>query len=120
MRLLLVEDEHRIAQAIREGLEEEKYAVDVEYDGESGYIAASNDEYDLIVLDVMLPSMNGFEVCKKIRADGNHTPVIMLTAKDQDSDVVTGLDSGADDYLVKPFAFDVLLARIRALLRRPH
>lgn len=120
MRILLVEDEHRIAQAIREGLEEEKYAVDVEYDGEAGYQAASTEEYDLIILDIMMPLMNGIEVCQKIRADGLHTPVIMLTAKDQDADVVNGLDGGADDYLAKPFAFDVLLARIRALLRRPQ
>lgn len=120
MRILLVEDEHRIAQAIKEGLEEEKYAVDVEYDGEAGYLAASNDEYDLIILDVMMPLLNGLELAKRIRTEGNHTPIIMLTAKDQDADIVTGLDSGADDYLAKPFAFDVLLARMRALLRRPH
>jgi len=120
MRLLVVEDEHRIAQAIKEGLEQESYAVDVEFDGEDGYNAARADEYDLIILDVMLPTLDGYEVCKRLRAEGNHTPVLMLTAKDQDNDVVTGLDNGADDYLAKPFSFDVLLARIRALLRRPH
>jgi DNA-binding response OmpR family regulator len=120
MRILVVEDEHRIAQAIKKGLEQETYAVDVEFDGEDGYNAASTENYDLIMLDVMMPSMNGYEVCRRLRADGNHTPIIMLTAKDQSKDVVIGLDSGADDYLAKPFSFEVLLARIRALLRRPN
>lgn len=120
MRLLVVEDEHRIARAIKEGLEQEHYAVDVEFDGESGYGAASAENYDLIILDVMMPGMNGYEVCQKLRADGNHTPIIMLTAKDQAADIVKGLDTGADDYLAKPFSFEVLLARIRALLRRPQ
>lgn len=120
MRILVVEDEHRIAQAIKEGLEQESYAVDVAYDGEEGYSSAANDEYDLIILDVMMPQMNGYEVVKKLRADGNHTPILMLTAKDQSRDVVNSLDSGADDYLAKPFSFEVLLARIRALLRRPQ
>jgi two-component system copper resistance phosphate regulon response regulator CusR len=120
MRILVVEDEHRIAQAIKEGLEQESYAVDVEYDGEAGYNTAHEDEYDLILLDVMLPSMDGFTVCRQLRADGIHTPILMLTAKDQSRDVVQGLDNGADDYLAKPFSFEVLLARVRALLRRPH
>jgi DNA-binding response OmpR family regulator len=120
MRILVVEDEHRLAQAIKEGLEQESYAVDVVYDGEDGYNSARGDEYDLILLDVMLPRLNGFEVSKALRHDGTHTPILMLTAKDQSRDVVTGLDSGADDYLAKPFSFEVLLARIRALLRRPH
>lgn len=120
MRILVVEDEHRIAQAIREGLEQESYAVDVCYDGEDGFNTARADEYDLILLDVMMPGMNGFEVVRRLRAEGNHTPILMLTAKDQDRDVVQGLDTGADDYLAKPFAFAVLLARIRALLRRPQ
>lgn len=120
MKVLVVEDEHRIAQAIREGLEEEGYAVDVEHDGEDGYNAARADEYDIIILDIMMPLMNGYEVCQKLRQEGNHTPILMLTAKDQDKDVVQGLDTGADDYLPKPFSFDVLLARVRALLRRPH
>ncbi len=119
MRILVVEDEHRIARAIKEGLEQETYAVDVEFDGESGYGAASAEAYDLIILDVMMPGMNGYEVCAKLRADGQHTPIIMLTAKDQSKDVVKGLDTGADDYLAKPFSFEVLLARVRALLRRP-
>ncbi len=120
MRILVVEDEHRIAHAIKEGLEQETYAVDVCYDGEDGYNTATADDYDLIILDVMMPRMNGYEVCRKLRESGNHTPVLMLTAKDQNRDIVQGLDNGADDYLAKPFSFEVLLARIRALLRRPH
>lgn len=120
MKILVVEDEHRIARAIKEGLEQESYAVDIEHDGEAGYLAAKADEYDLVILDVMMPGMDGFEVCKKLRADGLHMPILMLTAKDQTQDVVNGLDNGADDYLAKPFSFDVLLARIRALLRRPQ
>jgi two-component system copper resistance phosphate regulon response regulator CusR len=120
MRILVVEDEHRIAQGIRQGLEQESYAVDVSYDGEDGYNTASEDEYDLIIMDVMMPVMDGFEVCRKLRGEGIHTPILLLTAKGQDRDVITGLDSGADDYLTKPFSFEVLLARVRALLRRPH
>lgn len=120
MKVLIVEDEHRIAQAVKEGLEQESYAVDVEYDGESGYNAARAGGYDLIILDVMMPVMNGIEVSKKLRAGGSHVPILMLTAKDQDSDVVKGLNNGADDYLAKPFSFDILLARVAALLRRPH
>jgi DNA-binding response OmpR family regulator len=120
VKILVVEDEHRLAQALKEGLGQESYAVDLAYDGEEGFNAAVNDEYDLIILDVMLPEMNGFEVVKKLREQKDHTPVLMLTAKDQNRDVVSGLDSGADDYLAKPFSFEVLLARIRALLRRPQ
>ena len=120
MRILVTEDEHRIAQALKEGLEQESYAVDVCHDGEDAYNSARNESYDLIILDIMLPGMNGLEVCKKLRADNNHTPVIMLTARDQNRDIVKGLDAGADDYLPKPFSFEVLLARVRALLRRPH
>lgn len=122
MKVLVVEDEHRIAQAIKEGLEEEGYAVDVEHEGEGGYNTASAapEEYDVILLDVMMPGLNGYEVAAKLRSEGNHTPILMLTAKDQEKDVIKGLDTGADDYLAKPFSFDVLLARIRALLRRPH
>lgn len=120
MKLLVVEDEHRIAHAIKEGLEDEGYAVDVEYDGEAGYDAAAAGEYDLLILDVMMPHMNGNQVAAKLRGEGNHVPILMLTAKDQEQDIVRGLDTGADDYLAKPFSFDVLLARIRALLRRPH
>jgi len=122
MRILVVEDEHRIAQAIKQGLEQESYAVDVCFDGEDGYntaLAAKKDGYDVILLDVMMPGMDGYEVCRKLREQSIHTPVLMLTAKDQNHDVVRGLDQGADDYLAKPFSFEVLLARIRALLRRP-
>ena len=120
MRILVVEDDRAIAEAVKEGLEDESYAVDVAYDGQEGYLTASADEYDVIVLDVMMPEMNGYEVCKKLRGEGNQTPILMLTAKDQERDIVEGLDTGADDYLAKPFSFEVLLARIRALLRRPN
>lgn len=120
MKILVVDDEVRIARAIKQGLEQEGYAVDMVHDGEDGYNSASADEYDAIVLDVMMPEMNGFEVARKLRTDGNKTPILMLTAKDQSRDIVEGLDAGADDYLAKPFSFDVLTARIRALLRRPQ
>ena len=120
VKILIVEDERRIAETVKEGLEQESYAVDVCYDGEDGYNTASADDYDIIILDVMMPGMNGYEVCERLRKDGNHTPILLLTAKDQSKDIVTGLDSGADDYLAKPFSFDVLLARIRSLLRRPQ
>jgi DNA-binding response OmpR family regulator len=105
MRILVVEDERRIAQAIKEGLEQESYAVDVEYNGEDGLNAGLAEEYDLIMLDVMMPIMNGYEVCKELRNNGVKSPILMLTAKDQDKDIVEGLDSGADDYLPKPFLF---------------
>lgn len=119
MRILIVEDDHKIARALKRGLEQEKFAVDVEYDGQAGYGAASTITYDLIVLDRMLPEMDGIEVCKQLRAEKNHTPIIMLTAKSQIHARVEGLNAGADDYLPKPFSFEELLARIRALLRRP-
>lgn len=119
MKILIVEDEHLIAQALKEGLEQEGFAVDAEYDGEAGLLAAEAGEYDLIIMDVMMPIMDGFTVCQKLRTKGNQTPILMLTAKTQDRDVITGLETGADDYLAKPFSFEVLLARIRALLRRP-
>lgn len=120
MRILVVEDEHRIAQAIKQGLEQEAYAVDVCFDGEEGLRTAMAEEYDVILSDVMMPGMDGITLCRKLREQSNHTPVLLLTAKDQNQDVVRGLDAGADDYLPKPFSFEVLLARIRALLRRPH
>ncbi len=120
MRILVVEDDRAIAQALKEGLEDESYAVDVAFDGQDGYLAASADEYDAIILDVMMPEMNGYEVCQKLRSEGNKTPILMLTAKDQERDIVEGLDTGADDYLAKPFSFEVLLARLRALMRRPN
>lgn len=119
MRILVVEDEHKIAQALKEGLEEERYAVDVVHDGEDGLNYATAEEYDLLILDFMLPSMDGFEVCRKIRERALPTPILMLTAKDQNRDIVRGLNTGADDYLAKPFSFEVLLARVKALLRRP-
>ncbi len=119
MRVLVVEDEHKIASSIKKGLEQEHYAVDVTYDGTSGYDLASAEEYDLIILDLMLPDMNGIDICKKLRAQNIHTPILILTAKGQIQDKVEGLDSGADDYMTKPFSFEELLARIRALIRRP-
>lgn len=120
MRILVVEDEHKIANSIRRGLEQESYAVDVAYDGQEGYdLASSEDSYDLIILDRMLPGMEGVEIAKKLRAEGIHTPILILTARGQVSDRVEGLDAGADDYLAKPFAFEELLARVRALTRRP-
>lgn len=120
MRVLVVEDDHTIAQAIRRGLEQESFAVDVAYDGEEGYINAINEEYDLIILDVLLPNMSGVEVARKLREESIHTRVLMLSAKSQIPDKIDGLDSGADDYMIKPFSFEELLARINALLRRPH
>lgn len=120
MKLLVVEDERRIAQAIKSGLENESYRVDVSYDGTSGYAMAKAADYDLIIMDIMLPGMSGIEVCRKLREDDVQTPILILTAKDHDQDVILGLDGGADDYLAKPFSFEVLLARIRALLRRPQ
>lgn len=119
MKILVVEDDKIIADALKEGLEDEAYAVDVAFAGDEGYRAALADDYDLIILDVMMPEMNGYEVCAKLRSAGKNTPILMLTAKNEEVDVVEGLDNGADDYLSKPFSFEVLLARIRALLRRP-
>ena len=120
MRILLVEDDVVIAQSLKEGLEDEAYAVDVAHDGDEGYRTAMADDYDVIILDVMLPEMNGYEVCRALRKDGNQAPILMLTARDAERDIVEGLDMGADDYLAKPFSFEVLLARLRALLRRPN
>lgn len=119
MRILIVEDEHKIANSIKLGLEQEKFTVDVVYDGREGYDLVSAEEYDLIILDRLLPEMDGIEITKKLRAQGNHTLILMLTAKGQIEDRVEGLDTGADDYVTKPFAFTELLARIRALSRRP-
>jgi heavy metal response regulator len=118
MRILVVEDERRIAAFIKQGLEEERYAVDVVYDGEEALDWADAADYDLIVLDVLIPKKDGIQVCRELRTQGNKVPILMLTARDAIEDRVRGLDSGADDYLVKPFAFQELLARIRALLRR--
>lgn len=120
MKILVVEDEHKIARAIKAGLMNEGYVVDIEYDGEAGYSTASTSEYDLILLDVMLPKRSGIEICTQLRDDENHTPIVMLTAKDQPEDIVRGLDHGADDYIAKPFALQSLLERVRTLLRRSH
>jgi two-component system copper resistance phosphate regulon response regulator CusR len=121
MKVLLVEDEHKIANALKQGLEQEGFAVDVCYDADSGLSGALHEEYDLMVLDRMLPgSVEGLGICREVRAQGIHTPILLLTARDHVRDRVTGLDAGADDYLVKPFAFEELLARLRALLRRPQ
>lgn len=120
MKILVVEDEHRIGEAIKRGLEQERLAVDLAYTGTEGYDLASSEKYDLIILDLMLPGMTGIELCKRIRTEGNHTPVLMLTAKSQLKDKLTGFETGADDYLTKPFAFEELLARARALMRRPN
>ncbi len=119
MRVLVVEDDHKIAGSIKRGLEQESLAVDVAYTGSNGYDLASSEDYDAIILDRMLPEMDGVEICKKLRGEGIHTPILILTARGQISDKVEGLNSGADDYLVKPFAFEELLARVRALSRRP-
>ncbi|MFZ2024883.1 MAG: response regulator transcription factor [Microgenomates group bacterium] len=119
MKLLVIEDEHRIAAAIKKGLEQEHYIVDLAYDGTEGFDLASSESYDCIILDLMLPGMDGIAICKSLRKEGNHTPVLMLTAKGQLQDKMEGFDSGADDYLTKPFAFEELLARIRAITKRP-
>lgn len=119
MRILVVEDEHRIANTIKKGLEQERYAVDVAYDGTTGFDLASTEDYGLILLDLLLPGMDGLSICKSLRQKKIHTPILILTAKGQVQDKVAGLDAGADDYLTKPFSFEELLARIRALFRRP-
>ena len=118
MRILVVEDEPRMANLIRQGLEEEAYAVDVVDNGRDVLLWAQSANYDIILLDIMLPGMNGLDVCRQLRAEGFNMPILMLTARDTLPDKVAGLDSGADDYLVKPFAIEELTARIRALSRR--
>jgi heavy metal response regulator len=118
MRILVIEDEKKVANFIRKGLEEEHYAVDNAYDGESGLYLTEVNEYDLIVLDLMIPKIDGLEVLKRIRGNRNNVPILVLTAKDSVEDIVKGLDAGCDDYLTKPFEFLEFLARIRALLRR--
>jgi len=120
MKILVVEDEHKIANSIKQGLEQENFAVDVAYTGTDGYDMAASEDYDLIVLDLMLPGMDGIEICKKLREENIHTPILILTAKGDVEDKVEGLSGGADDYLTKPFAFNEFLARIKALLRRPQ
>lgn len=119
MRVLVVEDEQKIANAIKKGLEQETYAVDAVYSGTEGFDLAVSEEYAVIVLDVMLPDMDGMDIVRRVREKKIHTPIILLTARSQTNDKIAGLDSGADDYLTKPFSFEELLARIRALMRRP-
>lgn len=118
MRLLLIEDEEKLANSLKKALEAESYAVDLSLDGKTGYEMAFGEEYDLIILDLGLPNMDGVEIAKKLREEKVATPILMLTARDTTSDKIKGLDSGADDYLIKPFEFEELLARIRSLLRR--
>ena len=118
MRILIVEDEKKVAGFIKKGLEEETYAVDVACDGEEGLHLGSEGQYDLIILDIMLPKINGLEILSQLRTQGKDIPILLLTAKDAVDDRVTGLNKGADDYLTKPFAFSELLARVRVLLRR--
>ncbi|MBI0297998.1 response regulator transcription factor [Streptomyces sp. PRKS01-29] len=118
MRLLIVEDERRLALSLARGLRAEGFAVDVAHDGQEGLHRAQEGVYDLVVLDIMLPGLNGYRVCGALRAAGNDVPILMLTAKDGEYDEAEGLDTGADDYLTKPFSYVVLVARVRALLRR--
>ncbi|MFE5144036.1 response regulator transcription factor [Streptomyces fagopyri] len=118
MRLLIVEDEKRLALSLAKGLTAEGYAVDVVHDGAEGLHRASEGAYDLVVLDIMLPGLNGYRVCAALRAAGHDVPILMLTAKDGEYDEAEGLDTGADDYLTKPFSYVVLVARVKALLRR--
>ena len=119
MKVLLVEDEHRISQSIKKGLEQENFLVETAFDGEVAVDLASSNDYEVIILDLMIPKMDGLTVCKNLRADEVHTPILVLTAKGELEDKVSALNFGADDYLVKPFAFAELLARVRALTRRP-
>jgi len=119
MRLLLVEDDSRIARVVARGLQEQSYAVDVVSNGGQALYQVEINDYDLVILDVMIPGKDGFAVCREIRSHGKRMPVLMLTARDAVDDRIQGLDSGADDYLTKPFEFRELLARLRALLRRP-
>jgi DNA-binding response OmpR family regulator len=118
MRILVVDDDRRLCGIIKRGLLEETYAVDVAYDGEEGEYMAEVNPYDLIILDIMMPKKDGIEMCRELRSKRINTPILMLTARDAVEDRVRGLDAGADDYMVKPFSFNELLARIRALLRR--
>lgn len=119
MRLLLIEDEHKIANALKKALQRESYAVDVSYDGDDGYAMATTEPYDVMIIDRMIPGeYDGTAIVKELRTSGNHTPVLLLTALGSTTDKTTGLDAGADDYLVKPFALEELLARVRALVRR--
>lgn len=118
-RILIVEDAEKIARSLQKGLTVEGYQVELAFDGAAGYQLARQHAFDVILLDLMLPEMDGYQVCRQLRADGIHTPVLMLTARGELDDKVQGLDIGADDYLTKPFDYDELLARVRALIRRP-
>jgi heavy metal response regulator len=118
MRILVIEDEIKIAAFLKRGLKEEGYAVDQATDGEQGYFLASTQEYDLIILDLMLPGMDGISLCRKLRSEGNEVKILILSARDKVKEKVLGLDAGADDYLTKLFSFEELLARVRALLRK--
>ncbi|MDH3261699.1 MAG: response regulator transcription factor [Acidimicrobiia bacterium] len=118
MKLLLVEDDKKIATAVKRGLEAQGFTVEVAWDGSDGFWLASEGSYDLLILDILLPGRNGYQICGDLRSAGNWTPILMLTAKDGDLDEADALDTGADDYLTKPFSFPVLVARVRALLRR--
>ncbi|MBE3011051.1 response regulator transcription factor [Microbispora sp. NEAU-D428] len=118
MRVLVVEDERRMAAALRRGLQAEGFAVDLAHDGNEGLHLARVGDYDVVVLDIMLPGLSGYNVCKQLRAEENWVPILMLSAKDGEYDMADGLDLGADDYLTKPFSYVVLVARLRALLRR--
>ncbi len=120
MKILIVEDERKIATSIKKGFEQEKWIVDLAFDGEDGHDLAVSESYDCIVLDLMLPKMDGISISKSLRQQNIHTPILMLTAKGEIDDKVLGLKSGADDYLVKPFAFEELVARVQALTRRPE
>ena len=118
MKLLVIEDDVKIATAVKRGLEAEGFTVEVVFDGSEGLWLATEGRYDLIILDIMLPGRNGYQICADLRAAGNWTPILMLTAKDGDLDEAEALDTGADDYLPKPFSFPVLVARVRSVLRR--
>jgi len=118
MRILIVEDERKMAAVLKKGLEADNHRVSLAFDGHNGLELASTMEFDVVVLDLMLPGMDGFEIARRLRRCDNHTPILMLTARDASSDIVKGLDTGADDYLTKPFSFEVFLARLRSVARR--
>ena len=118
MRVLIVEDEKKMAAVLKKGLEAENHRVSLAFDGHSGFELATTMEFDVVVLDLMLPGIDGFEIARRLRRSDNHTPILMLTARDAASDIVKGLDTGADDYLTKPFSFEVFLARLRSVARR--
>ena len=120
MRVLVVEDEENIARALEIGLRSEGFEVEVERTGDAGLWRAQEGTFDAIILDLMLPRMNGYKICAQLRSEGDRTPILMLTAKDGDYDQIEGFETGADDYVTKPFSFPILVARIRALVRRPQ